>query len=349
MIQMSASQLQALGTRLLDAAGSPHDESEWVSESLVHSSLRGYDSHGVMRFPQYVGYIQRGIVNPGAPFEIKKETSSIAVVDGHFGWGQVVARKAMELAIDKAKQCAVGTVVVTNSQHVGRLGEYPALAASRGMIGLAIINLFGGKEIEEVAPWGGIDPKLAPNPIAWAAPCSEDWPIVFDMTTSVVPEGKVRLAKYKGRELPEGCIIDSNGLPTTNPNDFYGNPGGALLPLGGLVGHKGYGLALMTEVFAGALSGAGCAGQKRSRSGNGLFFEAINISEFLDAEEFNKTVQGLRDWIKTSRKKPGFDEILLPGEQGQRTHDQRLKEGIPVDDDIWREIESVARDLHVEI
>jgi len=349
MRQMRAEHLQVLGTQLFDAAGSPHDESEKVSESLVYSSLRGYDSHGVMRFPQYVRYIQNGIVRPGAPFEIKKETANIAVVDGHFGWGQVVARKAMEMVIEKAKRCGVGTVVVSNSQHVGRLGEYPALAAAKGMIGLAIINLFGGKEVEEVAPWGGIDPRLAPNTIAWAAPCSEDWPIVFDMTTSVVPEGKVRLAKYKGRELPEGCIIDCNGLPTTNPNDFYGNPGGALLPLGGLAGHKGYGLAILTEVLGGALSGAGCAGQKKSRSGNGLFFEAINISDFHDLDEFIRTVRELRDWIKTSRKKPGFDEIYLPGEQAQRIHDQRLKEGIPVDEDIWKEIESTARELSVEV
>ncbi|HMJ62272.1 MAG TPA: Ldh family oxidoreductase, partial [Bryobacteraceae bacterium] len=162
--KIAARTLCSIGTRIFDRLGSPHEESRWVAETLVNSSLRGYDSHGILRIAQYAAYLQEGVVVPGARFEILRNTRSVALVDGHRGWGQVVARKAMQLAIEKAKRSSIGTVVVRNSQHVSRLGEYPAMAVPHGMIGLAIINIFGGVEVEKVAPWGGIDPKLAPNP-----------------------------------------------------------------------------------------------------------------------------------------------------------------------------------------
>ena len=346
-IKISAAILQDVGTRIFDALGSPHEESAWVAETLVRSNLRGYDSHGVFRIPQYVRNIQGGHVSPGALFEIKKETRVMAVVDGHHGWGQVVARKAMELAIEKAATHSIGAVAVRNSQHVSRLGEYPPMAVNRQMIGLAIINLYGGKEVEQVAPWGGIDPKLAPNPISWAAPSGEDWPMVLDMTTSIIPEGKVRLARHRGDQLPDGCIIDSEGNPTTDPADFYGPPPGALLPLGGLAGHKGYGLAILTDLLGGALSGAGCVGQTKSPNGNGLYFQAINIADFIPVHEFVRAVKELRLWIKSSRKSPGVEEILLPGEGGHRTMQRRLEDGIPVEENLWTEITEIAKKLNV--
>jgi uncharacterized oxidoreductase len=349
MKQIPAAKLQSIGTRIFESLGSPHDESDWVVKTLVNSSLRGYDSHGVIRIAQYVNYIHDGVVVPGAPFEIIRDTPAIVVADGHRGWGQVVARKAMELAIEKARTNAVGTVVVRNSQHVSRLGEYPALAVPHDMIGLGVINLYGGKEVEEVAPFGGIDPKLAPNPIAWAAPSGEEWPMILDMTTSVIPEGKVRLARYQGRQLPEGCIIDAHGNPSTDPNDFYGSPQGALLPLGGLAGHKGYGLAILTDLLGGALSGAGCVGQRKSSNGNGLFFQAVNIADFVPLADFVRDVKDLTAWIKSSRRRPGVEEIFLPGEAGYRTLKRRLAEGIPVDDNIWQEIMDIATRLEVNV
>jgi uncharacterized oxidoreductase len=211
VIRLPAAEIRDLGTRLFDALNSPHEESAWVAETLVNSSLRGYNGHGIMRIPQYVRYLQAGDVAPGAPFEILKQTPTMAIADAHRGWGQVAARRAMELAIAKARTHAVGTVVVRNSQHVSRLGEYPAMAAPHGMIGLAVINLYGGKEVEEVAPWGGIDPKLAPNPLAWAAPSGEEWPLCLDMTTSVIPEGKVRLARYHGADRVSGRRRERGG------------------------------------------------------------------------------------------------------------------------------------------
>jgi hydroxycarboxylate dehydrogenase B len=348
MKQVQASELREIGTRIFDALGCPHQESEWVSESLVNSNLRGYDSHGVIRVAQYVQNLRAGQVKPGAPFQIVKETTAMAVVDGQWGWGQVVARKAMELAIRKARSNGVGTVAVRNSQHVARLGEYPALAVSYRMVGMAVINNGGTQAAEKVAPWGGIDPKLAANPIAWAAPSGHEWPIVVDMTTSVIPEGKVRLANYKGQKLPEGCFVDADGDPSTDPKAFYGPPQGALLPLGGGAGHKGYGLNLMTELLGGCLSGTGCVGERQEQGSSGLFFQAFNIENFVPYDRFVDRVVKLESWIKSSRRARGVDEILIPGEAAHRELGRRLRDGIPLDDAVWEEIRRIARELGID-
>ena len=164
MKYLTADQLQDICTRILDAAGSPHAESETVCEVLVRANLFGHDSHGVMRIPQYVGQIRSGAIRPGTPIEIERETPASAVIQAHQGWGMVIARQAMHLAIEKARQVAVGTVVVRGSQHVGRVGEYPTMAAEERMIGMAVVNSYG--TTGSVAPFGGAERRLSPNPIA---------------------------------------------------------------------------------------------------------------------------------------------------------------------------------------
>ena len=345
---MSAEELKRIGTLLFDAAGSPHEESEIVSEALVNSSLAGHDSHGVLRFPSYVTRITSGQLRPGAPFTIEHETRAVAVVNGHQGWGQVIARKAMEIAIQKARDCSIGNVVVRGSQHIGRVGEYPAMAAAQNMIGLAFVNSHGAGE-EKVVPWGGLDRRFTPNPIAFAAPTGEEWPVLVDITTSVVPEGKIRYAYYKGDELPLGCIIDHEGNPTTDPAALYASPPGAILPLGGIVGHKGTGLAMVTELLGGALSGAGCNGQQITQTGNGVFFQVINIADFLPVDEFIATTQELIAWVKSSRPMPGVSEVLIPGEPEYRASVERRKTGIPVPDSVWEEITQRAQELGVDL
>jgi uncharacterized oxidoreductase len=345
---MAAEELRRIGTLLLDTAGSPHAESEIVSGMLVRSSLAGHDSHGVLRLAPYVSQIKSGQLRPGAPFELVRETRAMAVIDGHQGWGPVVAHRAMEIAMDKARECSVGTVVVRGSQHIGRVGEYPAMAAGQQMIGLAAVNSHGLGE-EKVAPWGGLDRRLTPNPIAFAAPTGEEWPVLVDVTTSVVPDGKVRYALHAGQQLPVGSIIDHEGNPTTDPADLIGPPPGAILPLGGPVGHKGFGLGVMMELLGGALSGSGCSGQRTPDTGQGVFFQAINIADFVPYGEFIATVQELIAWIKSSRRQAGVDEILIPGEPEYRRARQRLKEGIPVADSIWDEIVQTAAELGVDL
>lgn len=347
MPTFTAEQLQNIGTTLFDAVGSPHNESAWVARTLVNASRVGHDSHGVVRFTQYVDHVRNREVIPGAAITIERETAGTAVVNGNLGWGQVIAQRAMQLAMEKAAQVGSGSVVVQNCPHVGRLGEYVEMAARSDMIGYAVVNSHGGGEA--VAPWGGIDRRFTPNPIAFAAPTGEEWLLLMDITTSTLPEGKVRLARHRGDQLPPHSIIDAEGNPTTDPNDFYGPPLGALLPLGGLLGHKGYALTVMTEVFAGILSGAGASGEPTASKGNGLFFQALDIKAFTSLDAFVERVQHLVAHVRSSRKSPGVDEILLPGEPEYRTGQRRMREGIPVEQSIWDEIQAKASELNIAL
>ena len=347
MKYLTAAQLQDIGTRILDAAGSPPAESETVCEVLVRANLFGHDSHGVMRIPQYVGQIRSGEIRPGTPIEIERETPASAVIQAQQGWGMVIARQAMKLAIEKARQVAIGTVVVRGSQHVGRVGEYPTMAAEERMIGMAVVNSYG--TTGSVAPYGGAERRLSPNPIAFAMPSGGPWPVMVDITTSVFPEGKVRVTQYAGKQLPEGVIVDADGNPTTDPAAFYGPPAGALLPLGGIVGHKGFALGIVAELLAGALSGAGCTGKEREQTGNGVYFQAINIEALLPYDDFIETVQEQIAWVKSARPQPGVSEVLFPGEPEYRTAQQRGEHGIPVEDSIWQEINETADSLGVTI
>lgn len=342
---LTAEQLAAIGTTLFDAVGSPHDESVWVAETLVRANLVGHDSHGIVRFTQYVDQVRNGEVKPGAKIVIEHETPTTAVLNANLGWGQVVARRAVQIAIEKAAQHSLGAVVVQNCPHVGRLGEYVEIAARQQMIGLAVVNSHGGGEA--VAPWGGIDRRFTPNPIAFAAPSGLEFPVLMDITTSSVPEGKVRVARHRGEQLPADCIIDADGNPSTDPAAFYGPPSGALLPLGGLMGHKGYALMVMTELLGGILSGAGASGEQTSTKGNGLYIQAIDIKAFTPLEVFQDRVRKLVSYVKTARHRPGVEEILLPGEPEYRTGQRRLREGIPVEASIWDEIKAKASELKV--
>ncbi len=339
------SDLEEIGTKMFDAAGSPHEESKTVSEILVRSSLLGHDSHGVIRFVEYSKWVQEGQIVPGTAIETIQETPSTAVLDGHSGWGVLSARRGMQLAMQKARETGVGTVVIRNCMHVGRLGEYSTMPTEARMIGSVFVNSYGGRDM--VAPWGGIDPRLAANPLSWAAPTEHDWPFLVDVTTSVVPEGKVRVALQSGKKLPEGCLIDRQGKPTTDPADLYN--GGAILPMGGVVGHKGYGLNLVMELLAGALSGAGCRGQQSDRNGNGVFLQAMEIGQFVPFERFIDSVQTLIAHIKSSRRAEGVEEILIPGELEYHIQQQRLRDGIPVSEGTWEQISERAQQLGIEL
>ncbi|MEJ5198922.1 MAG: adenylosuccinate synthetase, partial [Anaerolineae bacterium] len=250
----SASQLTAVGVRLLEAVGVPSPTAELVSRSLVEGNLMGHDSHGVIRLVQYVRAIERGQIVPRAEIEIVRETATTALLDAHWAFGQVAARRAMEIAIAKAKQYSLGAVGLRNSAHIGRLGEYALMAVEHGMIGFLTCN-----SSLLTAPYGGVDRVFGTNPFAFAFPRSGT-PFLMDFAASVVAEGKLRVAMAKGVPIPEGWILDKERKPTTNPADFY--DGGVLLPLGG---HKGYGLLMVADLLGGALTGLGIGPQQITR------------------------------------------------------------------------------------
>jgi uncharacterized oxidoreductase len=248
----------------------------------------------------------------------------------------------MQMAVERARQHTLGAVAVHQASHIGRLGAFPPLAAEQDCIGLLMLN--GGGRF--TAPFGGVARRLPPNPIAISVPTLSGPPLMLDMTTSMVAGGKVMIAKARNQPTPEGWLIDQEGRPTTDPAAFLAGTA-AMLPLGGPVGYKGFGLAVMIDAIAGGLSWAGCSADQPTRGGSGFLALAIKIESFIDVAEYKREVQILIDWIKSSPTMPGVEKIYLPGEIEEEKRRQRETEGVFVEDGTWQEILAVADELNI--
>ena len=347
MPTFTAEYLEGVSKKLFVGAGVAPEEAEIVSRSLVTGNLMGLDSHGIIRVIQYLDLMAENQIIPGAKLEVVKETPALVIAKGGWGFGQVIARQAAELAIEKARQTGLAAVSVGNCNHTGRIGEYTTLIAEQGMLGLATANGHGAAN--RVAPWGGRQNRLSTNPISFAAPTGSGHPLVVDMASSVTPEGKVRVARNAGKQLPDAWIISADGRMSTDPNDLYGPPHGAILPLGGIVGHKGYALSVMIDVLSGGLSSAGLSRGGDARYGNGFYIQAIDIGQFMPLEEFTERINQFASHLQSSALAPGFSEILLPGDPEYNMMAKRLKDGIVVDDETWRQLNDRAARLGVEL
>lgn len=340
MPRFSADSLRTIGIELFQAAGCSGADARTVAEHLVESNLFGHDSHGAIRMYEYVQAIREGRFNPTAKPRIAQETPSTAVVDAGGAMGPVGGTFATRTAIAKARDNGVAAVALRNTSHVGRVGAYPLMAAREGMMAMAVVN--GGRLGYQIAPFDGLDGKLGTNPIAFAAPRPADDPILVDMTTSVVAEGKVRLAINQGKSVPEGWLIDHDGNPTTDPRIFLADQPGSILPLGGPVAYKGYGLGLAVDLLAGTLSGQGCAAGERKLKSNGVLITVYHIEHFTDRARYDEEIESLIRHVRSGRLAPGFKEILLPGEPEFRTAARRQREGIEVDDTTWSRTKEAA-------
>lgn len=340
----TSSQLASIASDILCAAGVSLEESRIVGDALVEANLEGHDSHGVVRVPEYVAWIEEKFINLGARLETIKETDTFAVLTGNWGWGQVVGRQAMELAIQKASRSGAVTISVRECAHLGRIGDYPLMAARAGMAAVMFVNTHGGGRL--VAPWGGRERRLSANPISIGLPRSSAPPILIDISTCAIAGGKVTIALNSGKAVPPGCLVDSEGRPTTNPADFFGPPEGALLPFGG---HKGFALSLAGDILAGAISGAGCSRPTMNRVGNSFLATVTDIAQFRDRAAFDQDVNQLVEYVKSSELAEGFTEILVPGEPEHRERERRERDGIPVDDETWRQIQQTAERYGVKL
>ena len=335
-----ADALQDVAARIFTAAGTPADLSQHVAQHLVKANLSGHDSHGVIRIPAYVSQIKGGrLVADGRP-EVIQQGDSSAVVDGKRGFGQVAASFAMDVAIEKASKTGMGGVAVRRCNHIGRLGHYSEEAASRGYIAFVSFGS-AGPTSGHSAPFGGAQRHFGTNPISFGIPSKETTPVVVDFATTVVAEGKIQVARAKHAQLPPGSIVDKEGKPSTNPQDFY--DGGMILPFGG---HKGYGLSLVA-----ALIGAGLTAEEPATEGRGggVFVMAINPRAFTDESAFLGTIDNLSGAVKNVPAAPNFTEVLLPGEPEANSRTQRTKEGVPIPTDTWDAIAEAAKELKVEM
>jgi LDH2 family malate/lactate/ureidoglycolate dehydrogenase len=337
MPTVPADQLRALTQRIFEGAGTPPDLAEIVTDHLINANLAGHDSHGVIRIPSYVQTIQRGGLDPNARPRVLSDRGPTLLVDGNWSFGQVAARYAIDLAVKRAKELGVAMVGIVHANHIGRVGEYPTLAAERGVAAFVTVGGLG----KSVAPHGGKAGALGTNPVSFGFPAAEHPPFLVDFATSAIAGGKVMVARAKGEPLPVGSLLDADGQPTRDANAYFS--GGALLPFGG---HKGYGLSLVSALFSHVLTQAAHAGP---RGGGGVLMVAIDAGAFGPADRAIADADKVMAAVKSVPPAAGVDEVLVPGEPEARARAARLRDGIPVPDRTWTEIQETATSVGVSL
>jgi hydroxycarboxylate dehydrogenase B len=339
--------LRAFVASVFRATGSADGEARIVGDHLVDANLAGHESHGVIRVSKYVDWHAKGMVLANQHAVVVRETMCNAVIDGQFGYGQVIGREAMDLAIAKARQSGFCAMAIRNAGHLGRIGAWAEQVAQVGFASIHFVNTSGFGIL--VAPHGGTDRRLSANPIAASAPGPDGAPLVLDMSTSAIAEGKIQVALNHGEQLPPGCTIDSEGRPNQDPAVFYGPPVGALLPIGG---HKGYGLSIFCEIFAGALSGGQTTNPENATAGrlvNNMLSLVFDAEAFCGADAFRAEIARLAAWVKASPPAVPGGEVLLPGEIERRTRARLERDGIPLDVMTRRQIADRVAALKVAL
>ncbi|QJT10365.1 Ldh family oxidoreductase [Oceanidesulfovibrio marinus] len=319
-------------------------DADILAASLVDADLHGRSTHGVSRLPVYLQRIDKGLVDPAAQLVLERPRPGVLLADAANGIGQVQSFKTVETLLDMARENGTATAVVRGSQHSGTMAQYCNHAADQGMI------LFATTDCEPaMAPAGGTEALFGTNPLAASFPTGKGWHIAIDMATSVVARGNIVAANRRGDPIPEGWALDKNGEPTT---DAQAALMGTVLTM---AGHKGYALALLVELFSGVLSGSSLsadissmyAGPERPQD-VGHFFQALDISAFMDLELFTQRTDALIDRIKGSRRREGVEEILIPGERAARVAARNRAEGVPVDPGVIATLEDMARKRGLE-
>jgi uncharacterized oxidoreductase len=343
MPNLDAALLERLTRDVFTARGVPDGDAAWIATMLVRANLRGHDSHGVIRVPQYVAALKAGTLNPKPNLRLVVDTSTVAILDGDGGFGQVVARRGIGLAIERARAHGLAAVALRGANHVGRLADYAEMAAQAGLIGLLWANARGGLN---VAPWGGAARRLGTNPHAVAVPGPDGVvSMSHDFASSVWAEGKLRVKFNRGETVPAGIMLNGRGEPSTDPREYYTEPPGSLLTAGA---HKGFGLSVAIEILGGILSGAGAASGEPSVFRNGTLIVAIDPARFLPLADFHAQVAALLQWVRSAPLAAGATEILVPGEPEARMERERRASGVPIEETTWKQIQDVAREVGVD-
>jgi uncharacterized oxidoreductase len=347
MRRFSASIIQNLAKAVFVAAGSEPGEAEIVASHLVEANLMGHDSHGVIRISKYIDWLRAGQVRPNRHARVVTDRGPLVVVDGDFGFGQVIGGEAMEIAALRAASHGMATLAIRNSGHLGRIGAWPEKLAEYGLASVHFVNTSGFGIL--VAPFGGSDRRLSANPIAAGVPVGGGRPIILDIATSAIAEGKIQVARNKGDQLPPGLVLDGQGQPTTDPEAFYAKPPGAILPFGG---HKGSGLSLFCEILAGSLTG-GRASNPGSPTADRLVNNMLSIvfdpAALSDVDAFADDVTQLIQWVKATPPLTQGGKVLLPGEIEEDIRRERMSKGLPIDDATWTAMSETAASLGVAI
>ena len=337
---VKAEKLHRLTRAICRGTGSTEREAELVAIHLVDANLAGHDSHGVGMLPLYVRCWTENNLQPNQHAKVVRDKGPILVIDGQRGYGQVIAHEAMDLGMAKAREEGAAIVALRNSFHIGRVGHWSTLCAEQGFASMHYVNVVDNEPI--VALHGAAEPVVSTNPYSAAMPGRDGPLVLLDMATSKIAMGKVRVAKNKGVPVPEGSLIDGDGKPTRDGGYMFPERLGALLAMGE---HKGSGLALICELFAGALTGAHTLQPNHPRRGgavNNMLSVIIDPGAIDDEASMLEETEAMVNHARKARLRDGFDEILMPGDPEKRAQATRLANGVDVDDTSWREILAAA-------
>jgi uncharacterized oxidoreductase len=339
-------ELRRIGRRVFTAAGSSEDEAAIVVDHLVEANLKGHDSHGVGMIPSYLRNLHGGKAAANEKGRVVSDSGAFIVYDGQRGYGQVVAREATVLGIARAKQSGVAIVALRNAHHIGRVGTYGEMCAAEGLLSISFVNITDQRPA--VAPWRGRDARFGTNPITIALPGpTPDRPIIADMATSRIAMGKVRVARNKGEPVTSDTLLDAEGQPTIDPNVMYRRPRGALFTFGE---HKGYALAFICEMLAGAVTGSGTMRPERIDNEsvtNGMLLIVIDPGRITDRAWLADEITAMTDYVTASPPRNPAEPVLIPGDPERLSRERRIAEGVPIDDETWREIVEAARGVNV--
>ena len=329
---VSATELVSFATRLLEALSVPAGKSRLVAESLVAANLRGVDSHGVQLLPYYLEQIEWGDLDARADGRVISESGACLLYDGENGVGQAIAETCCAHAVRMASAQGMAMVVARESNHFGAAAFWAQRMSAAGQIGIVMCNASS-----LVPPWQGKQPRLGTNPICMSVPGGEEKPWLLDMATTTVAAGRIFKAKINGQpQIPLGWAMDSEGVPTTDPEIALK---GLLMPLGG---YKGSGLAMMAEILCGVLSGGAMSTELGGIRFRGKavrvsqMFIAIDIARFLPVDEFRERMDRLIRIMKTTPPAQGYSEVLVAGDPEWRTEEERKRSGVPVGHGTWK-------------
>jgi len=320
---------------IVAAGGSEPREAQLVSSNLVMANLSGHDSHGVGMIPRYIESLKEGGLQPNRHPQIKFDGGAMLTLDGQAGYGQVIGLEATDMAIARAKQHGVCVMALANAHHLCRIGQWAEQAVAQGLVSISFVNVIS-RPI--VAPYGGSDARFGTNPCTIGIPLPGQPPMILDMATSAVAQGKIRVAHNKGVKVAPGLLIDDKGNPTVDPRYGVIEPLGALTTMGL---HKGYGLAVACELLGGALSGGGTqrTGERtKKRVLNGMLSILIDPARLGTGDFFGREAAQFIDWVKQSPPAPGFDKVRIAGDPERETRAKRARDGIEVDATTWRDI-----------
>jgi uncharacterized oxidoreductase len=337
--------LHALIRAVCAAGGSSEPEAVLVADQHVEANLTGHDSQGVGLLPYYVDCRAMGALLPNRHADLVSDRGAVLVVEGQRGYGQVIGREAMQLAMARAEGEGVALLAIRNSFHLGRIGHWAEQCARGGFASIHFVNGIDHTPLQ--APYGGSEARMATNPFAAALPGPDGPAALLDMATSRIALGKVRVAANRGVPVPADSLLDAAGRPTRDGGVMFAEPRGAMIAMGE---HKGSGLAILCELLAGALTGGGTVQPEHERAGgiiNNMLSVVIDPDALGGRQQASREAAAMIAYIKSSRLRDGFDEVLVPGEPERRRRAERLAGGVEIDERSWADIVAAAKDAGV--